>query len=157
SGSHLAAADAMGRANCVAALQMGVTLEQLIAGLVASGEYALRYGSDTAFAQSLYYKLLNRVPGSSELASMRAAVPMLGRAGVAQLFLSSPEYRGLQVRRLFSELLHRAAGAGEVNAFVGSGADVLTLTAADPSRRLAAVSNVGHQRLWRSHAIGVGK
>jgi hypothetical protein len=121
--------DPAGRAGAVAALSGGGTLEQLIAGLVASPEYALRYASDAEFAQSLYYKLLGRTPSAAELAAAAGAVPGLGRAGLANLFLSSAEYRGREVRRLYGDLLHRAAAPAEVSAAVGTGLDVLSITA----------------------------
>jgi hypothetical protein len=68
-------------------------------------------------------------------------LPQLGRAGVAQAFLLSQEYRADEVSNDYAQLLHRAQppSDAEVNSWVNSGLDLLTidtLFAASPEFQL---------------------
>jgi len=121
-------ADPAGRAGFVAFLQNGGTLEQASTAILASGEYQARFGSsDAAFIESLYVRVLNRFPSSGEVAGWVAVLPQLGRAGVAQQFLGSAEYRGKQVRLFYRTLLHRTPTSQEVSGWVNSPADLLSI------------------------------
>src|SRR5262249_7855084 len=93
--------DPAGKAQFVTALQNGATFEQILVPFVVSPEYSGLAGSDAAYVQSLYDKLLGRVAGSGEVAGWVSALPTLGRGGVATQFLQSPEFRGDVVRVLY--------------------------------------------------------
>jgi hypothetical protein len=60
-----------------------------------------------------------------------AALPQLGRSGVAQAFLSSQEFRDWEVGDDFAQLLHRAQppSAAEVSGWAGGGLDILAIDA----------------------------
>jgi hypothetical protein len=136
--------DAAGRAFFVNLLQQGDTVEQVIAMMVTSPEYQAANGStDTAFVQSLYTHLLGRTGSSADVAFWAGLVPTIGRGGVANAILGSTEYRTDEIQQLygalpapvasvasmFPNLLHRstAPSATDVNFWVNSGQDILTL------------------------------
>jgi predicted outer membrane repeat protein len=136
-------ADAAGRASFISFLQTGGTVEQAITVLVTSAEYAALTGTDSGFVQSLYTNLLGRTGSTSDVSAWVNLLPMLGRAGVANAFLSSAEYRTLEAQQLYGfpaapaasvasllpNLLHRtvAPSAGEINGVVNSGLNFLTM------------------------------
>jgi hypothetical protein len=138
-------ADPSGRAGLVNFLANGGTIEQAVIFLVVSPEYKALTGSDGAFIQSLYNRLLGRTGSNSEVAGWLGALPVLGRAGVAAAFVSSGEFRGEAVEELYGtplaapasvasvlpNLLHRtsAPSASEVSAWVNSGLDLLRVEA----------------------------
>ncbi len=137
--------DAGGRAGFVSFMQNGGSLEQVVALMVSSPEYAALTGSDTGFVQSLYANLLGRTASDAEVAGYLAALPSQGRAGVALDFLRSAEFRTDVVDQfynttptptsaaaLFPPLLHRPAlaTAAEVNGYVASGLSLLDLETA---------------------------
>ena len=137
--------DAGGRAGFVSFLQNGGSLEQVIALIASSPEYAALTGSDAGFVQSLYTNLLGRTGGDAKVAGYLAALPSQGRAGVALDFLRSAEFRTDVVDQfysatpaptsaaaLFPPLLHRAGTttAAEVNGYVNSGLSLLDLETA---------------------------
>ena len=135
--------DASGRAAFVSFLQHGGSVEQAIIAMVASPEYSNSTPSDAGFIQSLYSKLLGRVASPSELAGWLGALPSLGRAGVANMFVHSAEFRADVVQELygftyapaqsvvslFADLLHRTSGptAAEINGWVNSGLDIYSI------------------------------
>jgi hypothetical protein len=108
-------------------LQNGGTLEGVMQGLLASPEYATHYHTDADFVQSLYQGLLHRTGANADVSAWVAALPQLGRAVVAQQFLTSPEFRGLEVGDDYAQLLHRTPSTAEVNTWVGSTLDLLTI------------------------------
>jgi hypothetical protein len=125
-------------------LQNGGTVEQAIVLLVTSPEYAMATGgTDTGFIQGLYTQLLGRTANPIELAGWLAMLPTLGRAGMANAILQSAEFRSDVVEEHYGftyalsdsvvstmpNLLHRAAapGAAEINGWVTSGLDLLSL------------------------------
>jgi CSLREA domain-containing protein len=122
-------ADPAGRAAFVGYLQAGGTLEGVSRAMLASPEYQSHFASDASFVQSLYQNLLHRTGSNAEVSGWLALLPQRGRADVAQSFLSSPEFRGAEVRDDYAQLLHRAQppSAAEVNGWVGSGLDLLTI------------------------------
>jgi hypothetical protein len=120
-------ADPARLAALVAFLQTGGTLEGVSRALLASTEYQSRFPTDSSFVQSLYLNLLHRIASSTDVGAWVAVLPQLGRASVAQAFLSSPEFRALEVGDDYAQLLHRTPSAADVNAWVGSGLDLLTL------------------------------
>ncbi len=124
--------DAGGRAGFVSMLHNGGTLENVITIFVVSAEYRLLFGSDGAFVQSLYIKLLKRRGSDSEVAGWVGALPNLARSAVVAAFLGSAEYRGLVVRSYYADILNRSAApsAGEVAGWVNSGLDLLTIALA---------------------------
>jgi hypothetical protein len=123
-------------------LQNGGTIEQVIVEIVSSPEDAGLNGSGQFFVQSLYRNLLGRVGSASEVQGWLNVLPALGTAGVAEGFVTSPEFRTAVVVQLygppsalttlgqaqavfslFPNLLHRGAGptAAEVSGWVNSG------------------------------------
>ena len=137
------AADAGGRAAFLGLLQGGASLEQVINMMVSSQEYANLTGPDGAFIQSLYDSLLGRSGSSAEVAFWLALLPSFGRAGVANAFLASSEFRADVVEQfygftqapsataasLFTSLLGRNASpsATEVASWVNSSGSVLAI------------------------------
>jgi hypothetical protein len=120
-------ADPAGRAGFVAYLQAGGTLEGVSQAILASAEYQSHLPTDSAFVQSLYQNLLHRMGSSTEVSQWVAVLAQLGRAGVAQQFLSSPEFRAGEVGDDYAQLLHRPPSAAEVNGWAGSRLDLLTM------------------------------
>jgi hypothetical protein len=140
------ASDPAGRAAFVSFLQQGGTVEQAIVMMVTSPEYStLTGGTDTGFISGLYTQLLGRNVSPAELAGWLALLPSLGRAGVATMLVQSAEFRTDMVQEMFGftyaladsvvstipDLLHRgtAPPTAEINAWVNTGADLLTLRA----------------------------
>jgi hypothetical protein len=121
--------DAAAKAYFVGAIQSGGTLESLDNALAASSEYQAHFATDAAFVQSLYQNLLQRTGSSGEVGQIVGQLASIGRAGAAQEFLFSQEYRGLQVTDDYTNLLQRdqPPAAAEVSYWVGSGLDLLTL------------------------------
>jgi hypothetical protein len=125
------AADPAGRSGFVAYLQAGGTLEGASQAMLASPEYQSHFSSDSAFVQSLYQNVLQRTGSAAEVGGWLAALPQMGRAGVAKGFLYSPEFRGLEVSDDYTQLLDRTQppSAAEASGWVGSGLDLLTIDA----------------------------
>src|SRR5262249_21364028 len=123
------AADPAGRAAFVGYLQAGGTLEGASQSLLASPEYQSHFPTDTAFVPSLYQTLLHRTGSNAEVNAWLALLPQLGRAGLAQGFLRSQEFRTWEVGDDYIQLLDRPqpASAAEVSAWVGTGLDLLTI------------------------------
>jgi hypothetical protein len=123
------AADPAGRAYFVDYLQTGGTLEGIRQIMLASPEYQSHFPGDAAFVQSLYQNLLHRTGSNAEVSQWVALLPQLGRAGVVQGFLSAPEFRAWEVGDDYTQLLDRTQppSAAEVNGWVGSGLDLLTI------------------------------
>jgi hypothetical protein len=138
--------DATGRAFYINLLQSGDTVEQVITSMVTSPEYSTLVGSDGNFVQSLYQKLLGRTGSSAEVSGLLAVLPTGGRSGVANDFVTSPEFRtnvvqqlyaftsapGLSVPTLFTPLLHRttAPTTADVSFWTTSSMDVLSINTA---------------------------
>jgi hypothetical protein len=124
-------ADSAGQSYFVSYVQSGGTLEGVSQSLLASAEYQSHFPSNTSFAQSLYQNLLQRVGGNTEIGQAVAQLQQIGRAGLAQEFLFSQEYRGLQVADDYANLLRRTAPptSSEVNYWTGTGLNLLALDA----------------------------
>jgi hypothetical protein len=120
-------ADAAGLAGFVSFLQNGGSLENVSQAILASSEYQSHFQTDPDFVQSLFQNLMHRTASPAEVSTWVAALPQLGRAGVAQQFLLSQEFRDWEVGDDFAQLLHRAPSTAELNAWVGSGIDLLTI------------------------------
>jgi hypothetical protein len=132
-------ADAGGLAGFVGYLQAGGTLEGVSQAILASPEYQSHFQTEPDFVQSLFENLLHRTGSAGEVDAWVTAMAQLGRAAVAQDFLSGQEFRGWEVADDFTQLLHRAPSTAEANAWVGSGIDLLTidvLFAASPEYQL---------------------
>jgi hypothetical protein len=122
-------ADAAGRASFVSYLQNGGTLESVSQMMLASPEYQSRFPTAASFVQSLYQNLLQRTGSAAEVAGWVARLPQLGRAGVAQGFLLSHEYRAIEVAEDYTWFLHRAGSTADINGWVNTGKDLLTIDA----------------------------
>jgi hypothetical protein len=139
--------DAPGLAGFVSYVQSGGTIEQVIVALVSSPEYAGLVGNDIAFVESLFIEILGRVGSQAEVAAWVGRIGTIGRAGVAQGFVNSVEFRTEAVRGLyintppttagptplvltgFTDLLRRtvAPSTAEVSDWVNSGLDLLSI------------------------------
>jgi hypothetical protein len=152
-------ADTVGRAGLLSFLQNGGTVEQAIARIASSPEFAgLTNGSDAAFVKALYTDLLGRSASDGEVADRVSELPTLGRLGVANAILNSDEYRTDEVEQLYGNGVARASAdkpmgqsspvislypgllgrdgfvkpdpsAADVSAMVNSGQDILALEA----------------------------
>jgi hypothetical protein len=122
-------ADAAGRAGFVGYLQNGGTLEGASRLILASPEYQSHFPTDSSFVRSLYQNLLHRTANYAEVSAWSPPLLQVGPAGVAQDFLLSQEFRDWEVGDDFTQLLHRAPSTAEVNNWVGTGLDILTIDA----------------------------
>ena len=61
--------------------------------MVTSAEYRGRFGSPSAYVQSLYNLLLGRVASQAEVDNTVAAIGTMGQSAVANLFVTSTEFR----------------------------------------------------------------
>ncbi|HEX3147304.1 MAG TPA: DUF4214 domain-containing protein [Gemmataceae bacterium] len=92
----------------------GVTSTTLARQLFASPEYSNQFVSPEAYVQSVYLKLLGRLPTDDELNSQLKK----SRTAIAQKILGSKEYRDLKIRELIGTVLHRVAVDAEVTKLV---------------------------------------
>jgi Domain of unknown function (DUF4214) len=112
-------------------LLAGASEEQVLSGILASGEFLNRTQSlflsglpEERFIQSLYRLLLERLPSPAEVSGWLNAVDADGRQAVALAFLTLPEHRQIAVRGYYTALMHRTAADGEVNGWVSSPLDL---------------------------------
>jgi hypothetical protein len=112
-------------------LMQGQTEEQVLAGIVGSGEFFDRAQNlmssgtqNERFVQALYSTLLNRTASAGEVSGWVNALASAGRDGVASGFLGSNEFRNELVTAFYSTLLHRNPDTGGLNAWVSSGQDL---------------------------------
>ncbi|MDZ4801234.1 MAG: DUF4214 domain-containing protein [Bryobacteraceae bacterium] len=70
--------------------------------------------ADQRFVGQLYYYMLGRIAGTSEIASQVALLPTLGRAGIANSFLNSAEFslKSRYIAGLYVGLLNRDSEFG---------------------------------------------
>jgi subtilisin-like proprotein convertase family protein len=120
-------------------LLAGATQEQVLADILGSAEYFNHApnipgvgggpATNTTFVKALYLQLLNRQPGSQELANWLTILPQVGNAGVAAAILGSAEYRGNAVVGYYLNVLKRPQppSPGEINSWVVSGIDLTTM------------------------------
>ena len=115
--------DAGGLNGFVAAVQNGATLEAVAAGLINSPEYRNGVGgTDAAFVQSLYARLLGRRGSSADVDGWLPRLQQVGRSAAVLQFLGGAEYRGNAVRAYYANLLKRTTppSDGEVANWVSS-------------------------------------
>jgi subtilisin-like proprotein convertase family protein len=119
-------------------LLAGATLESVQAGILGSGEYFNRTpgivgvagpASNTTFVEALYSQLLSRTPSPAEVNGWLGVVASSGRTFVAATFLGSAEYRADVVTSYYLSVLRRPTlpSAGEVNGWVNSGLDLISI------------------------------
>lgn len=86
----------------------GITQAQLVANFLGSQEFQLKYGalSDADYVRLLYRNVLGREGSDAEVANQLAALPALGRIGMALNFLNSTEFRTRVDSRLTAFLLY---------------------------------------------------
>jgi hypothetical protein len=99
----------------------GIRQLQLVSNFINGAEFQLKYPSltDTSFVRLLYNNILGREPNVSELNNQRAALPAMGRAGMANGFLNSAEFQlridsRLTAFVLYATLFGRDGSAGEL-------------------------------------------
>jgi hypothetical protein len=109
----------------------GGTLEAVEQSILAGPEFQLHTLSDSDYVIALYQDLLHRPASPAEVNNWLAALPQMGRAGVAQAVTLSPEFRTNEVNDDYAQLLHRMQppAPAEANNWVGSGLDILTMDA----------------------------
>jgi hypothetical protein len=115
-------ADPGGLAGNVAALQGGAADEQVIAGLVGSGEYFTKNGgANLSFLQAAYPDILNRMLDSSGQSTFMAQLQNgVSRTTVALELLTSTEYRTNLVSGYYTTFLGRTGSSGEVGGWVNA-------------------------------------
>ena len=108
-------------------LRQGQTEEVVLSGILASPEFYARaqtlIGAGTAdqrYVQALYLALFNRPGESAGVTGWLNGLPALGRQGVAQGFLTSPEFRTDDFEGFYNALLHRPDDAAGLNGWVFS-------------------------------------
>jgi subtilisin-like proprotein convertase family protein len=122
------------------AFDHGATEEQILSSLLASAEYYNRAPgvpgvtggtpSDSTFVQALFIQLLNRKASSSDINFFVNLVSNVGRQTLAQIILTSAEYRGDQVTVYYGPtLLGRTVppDPNEVKGWVNSGLDLTSI------------------------------
>jgi hypothetical protein len=109
------------------------TEEQVLAAILGTPEFLSHaqtlFSSGTAaerYVEALYLLLLDRTPGSAELAAQVNALGALGQAGVALEFLTGPEFRTDLAEAYYNVLLHRPSG-GTAAGWAASGVDAFTM------------------------------
>src|SRR5262249_51415115 len=124
-------ADSNGRAFFVSSLQGGGTLEGVTRTLLGSPEYTTYFPDVTSYVKSLYQNLLHRTGSDADVAGWVALLPQVGRTAVAQGFLGSPEYRGIEVTGYYKNLLQRISPppAGDVASWASTPFDLLAVEA----------------------------
>jgi hypothetical protein len=117
-------------------LQNGATEEQVIAVIASGTEFASHADtligggdSNTNYVKALYQLLLNRTGSTDEVNGWLSVLPSLGRAGVANGFVTGMEYRTDVVTGFYSSLLDRTTppAKAEVSFWVNSGLDILNI------------------------------
>jgi cyclophilin family peptidyl-prolyl cis-trans isomerase len=105
------AADPQGMSNSVQFLQLGGSLVQLRAVLLASPEYFQKHGNNSVgFVTALYQDVLGHGPDAAALARAGAAQEnVLNRVQFALAILNTPESLRRIVDNLFTLYLHRTA------------------------------------------------
>jgi hypothetical protein len=114
----------------VSLLLQGATEEQVVSGILGSGEFFNRAqtlsGSGTPaerYVKALYQLLLGRPGSAAEVTGWVNALPQLGRPGVALGFLASAEYRTVLFTGYYESRLHRPPDAGGLAGWVNSALD----------------------------------
>ncbi len=112
----------------------GQTEEQVLSAFLSTAEFGDRANalipsgtSDERFLRALFTLLLRRTPSDAELGNWLAALPELGRGGVASFLLRSAEFRSLQIASFYEELLQRPATASELESWANCPFDLLTI------------------------------
>lgn len=97
-------------ASWITAIQSGRTLEQTIAGVVGSPEFASRASvlsgkvdTNENYIRALYTLMLDRVPSDNEVAAWLKYLSTASRAQSALLFAGSIEFRTACVRTLYGD------------------------------------------------------
>jgi CSLREA domain-containing protein len=115
-------------------LVQGQKEEQVLSEILGSPEFFNRAQTLVAsgapqerFVQALYQLVLKRTGSSSEVASWVTVLPQLGQQGVAFNFLTSTEFRIVQITAYYNTLLHRAPDGGGLGFWVSSGLDIETV------------------------------
>lgn len=115
----------------VSALLAGASEADTLSNLLASPEFYARAqqlissgSADERYVQALYQVLLNRTGDMSGAQVQLAALPSVGRHGVALALLSSSEFRTDQIEGFYDALLHRPSDAAGFNNFLLSPLDL---------------------------------
>jgi hypothetical protein len=96
------ASDPVGKAGFVSFLERGGTVEEVIAAVASSQEFAsLTPGGNTGFVQSLYNDLLGRSASDAEVSNGLSLLSGHGRSALASSIVNSGEYRTDEVNQLY--------------------------------------------------------
>jgi hypothetical protein len=112
----------------------GQTEEQVLSAFLGTTAFYERTGKlvaagtpDERFIEGLYTLLLGRSATEAELSGWSAALPGLGRSGVAAFLLASTEYRSQQIATYFEEQLQRAGTPAEIAGWAAAPFDLLNI------------------------------
>jgi hypothetical protein len=120
----------------VRTLMSGVTEEQVLATILSSAEFLNRAAAlydmgsvEGDFIQGLYKQILGRTASRAEINAWLPHLPSHGRYGIANIFVSSPEYRGRLLYHYYVDILGRRGWPSqtEVAAWAYSGIDLATI------------------------------
>ncbi len=102
---------------------LGKEPEETVLARLLGGEEFFRHtgGRGEGFVRALYRLLLDRPASAAEVSAWVAALPGLGRAGVANALLHSQEYRTGLVEACYNALLHRPSDPAGLQAWLSSG------------------------------------
>jgi hypothetical protein len=121
----------------VAQLLRGATEEQVLSGILGSGEFASRANTmfttgsaNERLVRALYSLLLNRSAGSAEVSGWVNLLPQVGGSGVALGFLTSREFRTDMVSGFYTALLNRDADLAGLIGWVNSNLDLTSIRVA---------------------------
>ncbi|QVL30160.1 DUF4214 domain-containing protein [Telmatocola sphagniphila] len=126
------AADPSGLANGLTSLSK-MTSEQYIASIIASPEfYSLQntnssMTADQNFIQGLYENVLNRSADAAGLNTWTTLMSTYSRTQIAQLFLTSLEFRTSTINSMYSALLLRQADQGGLTSWLGNKLDTASM------------------------------
>jgi hypothetical protein len=121
----------------VNALLNGQTEEQVLGGILGSGEFGARAQSlvtngsaEERQVKAMYTLLLGRTASGAEVTTWANSLPQIGASGVANGFLTSVEYRTRVFEGYYVSILHRQADAPGLHGWVHSGLESVTVRAA---------------------------
>lgn len=121
----------------VTALMQGQTEEQVLGGILGSGEFGARAQAivTTGTAQerqvqAMYTLLLGRTGSSADVTAWVGSLNQSGASAVANGFLTSIEYRTRLFDGYYTSILHRQADAPGLAGWVHSGLETVTVRAA---------------------------
>ncbi len=117
----------------VGALLGGQTLEQMLPAFLSTVEFDHRAGlaasgtPDERYVRALYTVLMLRPGTADEVTAWLAALPELGREGVAAALVRSNEFRAVQVQGFYQEVYGQTADPADAAQWAATPLSLLTI------------------------------